>query len=68
MTDIERLKLHVRKQFEEDSNPYVSKGITIRRPKHDVDSAAYTDDMYSGEFNSRKCFCQMCKGLFLKNI
>lgn len=64
--NLQKLKKIVRKQYETNPNPYVEKQQIVHIPKYPVNKEAYTIAMYGSEYNSKKCFCQMCQKLVPK--
>ncbi len=60
VADINRLRAHIKYQFEHNPNPYVKKRRIVREPLHEVEKKNYTNSMYRSEYDDKKCFCQMC--------
>lgn len=66
MANLQKLKKHVRDQFKIKPNPYVEKQQIVHVPRYPVNKEAYTTAMYASEYNSQKCFCQMCQRIVPK--
>lgn len=66
VANLQKLKKHVRDQFKIKPNPYVEKQQIVHVPRYPVNKEAYTTAMYASEYNSQKCFCQMCQRIVPK--
>lgn len=66
VSNLEKLRKHVRDQYKKSPNPYVEKEQVIHVPKNPVNKEAYTTAMYGSEYNTQKCFCQMCQKIVPK--
>ena len=64
VNDLGRLKNHIKEKWEHNRNPYVEKTYIRWNPKYTINKTEYTLGMYQSMFNEKKCFCQMCKGLY----
>ena len=66
VTNLQKLRKHVRDMFNKSPNPYVEKKRVVREPQSPVNKEAYTTDMYGSEYSEHKCFCQMCQKIVPK--
>lgn len=66
VTNLQKLRKHVRDMFNNSPNPYVEKKRVVCEPQSPVDKEAYTIAMYGSEYSEHKCFCQMCQKIVPK--
>lgn len=66
VANLQKLRKHVRDQFRMSPNPYVAKSQVVHVPKNTVNKETYTTAMYASEYNTQKCFCQMCQKIVPK--
>lgn len=66
VANLQKLRKHIREQFRMNPNPYVERQRIVHEPKNPVNKETYTVSMYASEYNSQKCFCQMCQRIVPK--
>lgn len=67
VANLQKLRKHIREQFRTNPNPYVERQRIVHEPKNPVNKETYTVAMYASEYNSQKCFCQMCQRIVPKS-
>lgn len=61
VTNLQKLRKHVRDMFKNSPNPYVERKRIVYEPQSPVNKEVYTTAMYGSEYSEHKCFCQMCQ-------
>ena len=64
--NLKKLESYILDNWRNQRNPYIEKKYIVWKPKFVMDKANYSLSMYQSIYNSKKCFCQMCKKLVLR--
>ena len=62
--NLRSLREYIKKQWNQNRNPYTEKKYIKWQPTRPIDKTGYTMAEYASKYNKNKCFCQMCKNLY----